>query len=94
MTVLRARVTSGDPPAAVQMTGFDLKDWAAQGVLADLNELATQENWDAVIPKAVQDFQSKMEKWVAAPVNVHSTNWVWRIKNLGRSWHCAADHMG
>ncbi len=28
MTALRARVTSGDPPTAVQMLGFDIRDWA------------------------------------------------------------------
>ena len=38
MTVLRARVTAGNPPTAVQMLGFDIRDWAEQGVLADLTE--------------------------------------------------------
>ena len=31
MTVLRARVTSGNPPTAVQMLGFDILDWANGG---------------------------------------------------------------
>ncbi len=35
MTALRARVTAGDPPTAVQMLGFDIQDWAAEGALAD-----------------------------------------------------------
>ncbi len=34
MTALRARVTAGDPPTAVQLLGFDLKDWAEMGVAA------------------------------------------------------------
>ncbi len=34
MTALRARVTAGNPPTAVQMLGFDITDWAKQGVLA------------------------------------------------------------
>ena len=38
MTVLRARVTSGDAPTAVQMLGFDIQDWANQGALANLND--------------------------------------------------------
>ncbi|MBO6892531.1 MAG: sugar ABC transporter substrate-binding protein, partial [Roseibium sp.] len=37
MTVLRARVTSGNPPTAVQMLGFDILDWANEGALANLN---------------------------------------------------------
>src|SRR5215470_18349431 len=52
MTVLRARVSSGQPPTAVQMLGFDIIDWAQQGVLGDLNDLAAQEKWDAVVPVA------------------------------------------
>jgi glucose/mannose transport system substrate-binding protein len=77
MTALRARVTAGNPPTAVQALGFDITDWAKQGVLGDLNEVATTEGWDAVIPTALQNFSKFDGKWIAAPVNVHSTNWVW-----------------
>ncbi len=82
MTVLRARVTGGNPPTAVQMLGFDIQDWAALGVVADLNELAAEENWDAVVPAALQGFSKFEDVWVAAPVNVHSTNWVWANKAI------------
>ncbi len=82
MTVLRARVTAGNPPTAVQMLGFDITDWASQGALADLNELATAEGWDAVVPAALQKFSKYEGTWVAAPVNVHSTNWVWANKKI------------
>jgi glucose/mannose transport system substrate-binding protein len=80
MTVLRARVTSGSIPTSVQMLGFDIQDWAALGSLGDLNELAAKEGWDKVVPKALQRFSKYDGKWVAAPVNVHSTNWVWANK--------------
>lgn len=77
MTVLRARVTAGDPPTAVQMLGFAIQDWAKEGALADLSPLANEQGWDAVVPAALQAFSKNDGKWVAAPVNVHSTNWVW-----------------
>ena len=77
MTALRARVTAGDPPTAVQMLGFDIRDWAAEGALADLTATAQAEGWDKVVPAALQQFSTYEGKWVAAPVNVHSTNWVW-----------------
>ena len=51
MTVLRARVTAGNIPTAVQMLGFDIQDWAALGSLADLNEVASKEGWDKVVPE-------------------------------------------
>jgi glucose/mannose transport system substrate-binding protein len=82
MTVLRARVTSGNPPTAVQMLGFDILDWAEEGALADLNDVAAQEGWDNVVPEALQRFSKYNGKWIAAPVNVHSTNWVWANKNV------------
>jgi glucose/mannose transport system substrate-binding protein len=77
MTALRARVTAGDPPTAVQMLGFDILDWASEGALGDLTAVATAEGWDAVVPTALQGFSKHDGKWIAAPVNVHSTNWVW-----------------
>lgn len=77
MTALRARVTAGNPPTAVQMLGFDILDWAGEGVLGDLTEVATAEGWDDVVPDALQGFSKYDGKWIAAPVNVHSTNWVW-----------------
>jgi glucose/mannose transport system substrate-binding protein len=77
MTALRAMVTAGNVPTAVQMLGFDITDWAEQGVVADLNELGSREKWDDVVPAALQKFAKYEDKWIAAPVNVHSVNWIW-----------------
>ncbi|WP_246753083.1 ABC transporter substrate-binding protein [Sinorhizobium sp. BG8] len=77
MTVLRARVTAGNAPTAVQMLGFDILDWAKEGALGNLDEVAGQEGWDKVVPTALQQFSKYDGHWIAAPVNVHSTNWVW-----------------
>lgn len=82
MTAVRARVTAKNPPTAVQMLGFDIQDWAKQGALGDLNALATKEGWDKTVPAALQNFSKYNGKWVAAPVNVHSTNWVWANKEV------------
>ncbi len=82
MTVLRSRATAGNPPVAVQMLGFDIIDWAELGFLADLNDVAKEENWDAVVPDALKFFSKYNGVWVAAPVNVHSTNWVWANKEI------------
>ncbi|PRD42828.1 sugar ABC transporter substrate-binding protein [Phyllobacterium phragmitis] len=77
MTVLRARVTSGNPPTAVQMLGFDIVDWSKQGALGNLDEVAEKEKWGDVIPTALQEFAKYDDHWIAAPVNIHSTNWMW-----------------
>ncbi len=81
MTALRARVTAGNAPTAVQMLGFDIIDWAKEGALGNLDEVASAEGWDGVIPGALQNFSKYDGHWIAAPVNVHSTNWVWISKS-------------
>ena len=82
MTVLRARVVGGNAPTAAQMLGFDIKDWAKEtGQLANLNSVAEAEGWDDVVPAALQEFSKHEGNWIAAPVNVHSTNWVWINKS-------------
>jgi glucose/mannose transport system substrate-binding protein len=82
MTVLRSRATSGNPPTSAQMLGFDILDWAQLGVLGDLNDLAAEEGWEEVVPAALQNFSRYDGDWIAAPVNVHSTNWVWANKKI------------
>ncbi len=82
MTTLRARVTSGNPPSAALLMGFDLLDWADLGVLSNLNSLAEKENWDAVVPDAVKKFTKVDGKWIAAPLAMHSINWVWANKEV------------
>lgn len=82
MTTLRARVTSGNPPTAVQMLGFDIQDWAQEKALGNLNAVAAAEGWDAVVPEALQSFAKFEGNWISAPVNVHSTNWVWANKSI------------
>jgi glucose/mannose transport system substrate-binding protein len=59
------------------MLGFDIQDWAKEGALGNLDEVASKEGWGNVIPAALQQFAKYDGHWIAAPVNVHSTNWMW-----------------
>lgn len=77
MRTLRARVEAGIPPTAVQVMGLEIHELASRGGLANLNELAAKEQWDKVVPAALQKFSKYDGQWVAVPVNVHSYNWVW-----------------
>ncbi len=77
MTVLKSRVVAGNPPAAAQIKGPAIQEWAREGVLADLSATAKAENWDAVLPKNVADVMKYKGQYVAAPVNVHRVNWMW-----------------
>jgi glucose/mannose transport system substrate-binding protein len=76
-TVLRARVLAGNPPSVVQMKGPNIKDWAGQGVLNNIDDVAIAENWDTLLPPLLKDVVTYDGKYVAAPVNIHRVNWIW-----------------
>ena len=77
MTVLKSRVVSGNPPAAAQIKGPSLQEWASEGVLANIDGVAKAEKWDSLLPKAVSDVMKYKGSYIAAPVNVHRVNWLW-----------------
>jgi glucose/mannose transport system substrate-binding protein len=77
MSVLKSRVLAGNPPAAAQIKGPTIQEWAQLGVLANLDALAQYERWDSLLPKVVADAMKYRGTYVAAPVNVHRVNWMW-----------------
>lgn len=95
MTVLKSRVVAGNAPAAAQIKGPDIQDWANEGALASLDATAKAEKWDAVLPKVVADVMKYKGNYVAAPVNVHRVNWMWAssdalkkagVKSMPKTW--------
>ena len=76
-TVLRSRVLAGDPPTAVQIKGPNIHDWAEQDVLANLDEVASAEGWDDVLPPLLRDVVTYDGHYVAVPVNIHRVDWLW-----------------
>ncbi len=77
MTVLKSRVVSGNAPAAAQIKGPSIQEWAREGVLTNLDDTATKEKWDTLLPPVVADVMKYKGKYVAVPVNVHRVNWLW-----------------
>jgi glucose/mannose transport system substrate-binding protein len=77
MTALRARVVAGNPPAAVQLKGPGIQEWAREGALNDVEDVAIAENWDAVLPPVLAEIMKYDGKYVAAPVNIHRVDWLW-----------------
>jgi glucose/mannose transport system substrate-binding protein len=77
MTVLKSRVVSGNAPAAAQIKGPSLQEWAAEGVLANIDDVAKAEKWDSLLPKVVSDVMKYKGNYIAVPVNVHRVNWLW-----------------
>lgn len=77
MTVLKSRVVSGNAPAAAQIKGPSIQEWAQEGVLANIDDVAKAEKWDSLLPKQVSDVMKYKGNYVAVPVNVHRVNWLW-----------------
>jgi len=77
MTVLKSRVVSGNAPAAAQIKGPSLQEWAREGVLASVDDVAKAEKWDELLPKVVSDVMKYKGSYIAVPVNVHRVNWLW-----------------
>ena len=79
MKVLKARVVAGTPPAATQIKGVAIQEWAEQGVLVNIDP-ATK-GWDKVVPPAVAKFLRYDGHYVAAPFWVHRMNWLYINKH-------------
>ncbi|WP_416136273.1 ABC transporter substrate-binding protein [Aquabacterium sp. A7-Y] len=77
MTVLKSRVVSGNAPAAAQIKGPSIQEWAREGVLANIDDVAKANQWDSLLPKTIADGLKYKGSYVAAPVNVHRVNWLW-----------------
>jgi len=77
MTVLKTRAVSGNPPAAAQIKGHDIQEWAELGFLTNLDDVARQEHWDSVEPSVISKIMQYQGHYVAVPVNVHRVNWLW-----------------
>jgi len=77
MTALRARVIAGNPPTAVQLKGPGIQEWAREGALNNVNDVAESENWDGVLPPVLAEIMKYDGAYVAAPVNIHRVDWMW-----------------
>ena len=71
-TLLRTRVMKGDAPGAAQIV-TDINQFAdAKDKLFDLNAIAKEGNWDAVLPKVIQDYvKVGSGNYVGVPLNAH-----------------------
>ncbi|MFN3987440.1 MAG: ABC transporter substrate-binding protein [Rhodocyclaceae bacterium] len=85
MTVLKSRVMAGNPPAAAQIKGPTIREWAEEGVLANLSSISAAEAWDAALPPVVAEVMKYKGNYVAVPVNVHRVNWLWANPEVLRS---------
>lgn len=70
------------PPEAAMMDHQALKSYDDNAELLHLDDIAKAQDWDEVIPLAIQQQTKRNGHWIAAPLNSHSTNWLWINKAL------------
>ncbi|MUI11043.1 extracellular solute-binding protein [Massilia dura] len=77
VVMLGSRVRSGNPPTAAQIKGVAIQEWARTGKLSGIEDVASADGWNALLPRLVSDTMKYRGHYVAAPLNVHRVNWLW-----------------
>ena len=80
--VLHSRIAAGDAPSAVQMHANQITTWGAENQLRDLDDIAKKNNWDQIIAPELIPYVKVGGHYVAVPVNVHRSNWLWYNKKV------------
>jgi glucose/mannose transport system substrate-binding protein len=77
MTALRAMVTAGNVPTAVQMLGFDITDWAEQGVGRRPERDRAREKVGRRCPGRTAEIRQVRRQVDRRAGQRHSVNWIW-----------------
>jgi len=82
--IIISRIMGGNPPCATQFNpGKDADDLIAAGLMQDLTDLATAEDWKAIVRPASQlEGCTKDGKVYCVPVNLHSAQWMWTNRHV------------
>jgi glucose/mannose transport system substrate-binding protein len=78
---MKSLVLAGEAPDAFQMhAGYEGKPYFDAGYLDPITDLWTEQGFEAVMPKVVQDMVKFGGDYYAVPVNIHRPNVVWYNK--------------
>ena len=77
--IMISRITGGDPMGATQFNhGRQAEELVEAGLMRDLTDLATKENWaELVNPPTLLETCTLDGKIYCVPVNIHSWQWMW-----------------
>jgi glucose/mannose transport system substrate-binding protein len=77
--IMISRITGGDPMGATQFNhGRQAEELVEAGLMRDLTDVATRENWKEIVkPSSLLDSCTIEGKIYCAPVNIHSWQWLW-----------------
>jgi glucose/mannose transport system substrate-binding protein len=77
--IMISRITGGDPMGATQFNhGRQAEELVEAGLMRDLSDVATEENWaEAINPPSLLESCTLDGKIYCVPVNIHSWQWLW-----------------
>jgi len=75
------RIIGGNPPTAAQFnTSRQFLDIIDQGMLNNVDDVATREGWDKFLPPLVLNAVRVKGHYYAVPVEIHNPEWFWYSK--------------
>jgi glucose/mannose transport system substrate-binding protein len=82
--IIISRILGGNPMGATQLNpGKDADDLVKAGLMLDLTDLATKDNWAGTLrPKSQLDSCTYDGKVYCVPVNLHSGQWMWLNRHV------------
>ena len=64
-------------PEAAMLDSSEAHNFDNAFPLIHLDDIAREQNWEEVIPLAIQAKAKHQGHWISAPLNSHSNNWLW-----------------
>lgn len=82
--IIISRIMGGNPMGATQLNpGKDADDLVNAGLMLDLTDLATKEEWAKILrPKSQLDSCTYDGRVYCVPVNLHSAQWMWLNRHV------------
>jgi glucose/mannose transport system substrate-binding protein len=72
------RIVGGNPPTAAQFnTSKQFLDVVEQDMLNNVDDIATREGWDTLLPAPVVNVIKVKGHYYAVPLNIHMQTWIW-----------------
>ncbi len=85
--VIKARINAHTPPDAMLIQGNIIKNYTDNNLLSNLDALAAKENWAKIIPEPLQKIVKINRHWMAVPINIHRSHWIWANKKIFDKLH-------
>lgn len=71
-----------DNATVLSLSNEELRQWYDLRQLHSLTPLAEAQNWSEIIPPEILDTVTHRGQIIAAPISIHTSNWIWANKQL------------